>query len=127
MSEITKLVQTEGSAMSDVLTAGGMMLLCALGSLVSAFAVGFFVAQIVAGLSMRLREVTLIDKIFAVCDYYLNIPELVMEIMSKDFYKEDYEDVTSKLITDAVSYEMVKKYYVDLVTELFRTDIICSL
>ena len=56
MSEITKLVQTEGSAMSDVLTAGGMMLLCALGSLVSAFAVGFFVAQIAAGLSMRLRE-----------------------------------------------------------------------
>ena len=29
MSEITMLVQTEGSAMSDILAAGGMMLLCA--------------------------------------------------------------------------------------------------
>ena len=32
------------------------MLLCALGSLVTAFIVGFFVAQIAAGLAMRLRE-----------------------------------------------------------------------
>lgn len=56
MSEITKLVQTQGSEMSDILSAGGYMLLCALGSLVSAFIVGFFVSQIAAGLSMRLRE-----------------------------------------------------------------------
>ena len=42
MSEITKLVQTEGSEMSEILSAGGMMLLCALGSLVSAVVVGFF-------------------------------------------------------------------------------------
>lgn len=56
MSEITMLVQTEGSAMKDVLTAGGMMLICAFGSLLSAFIVGFFVARIAAGLSMRLRE-----------------------------------------------------------------------
>lgn len=56
MSEITKLVQTEGSEMSEILTAGGYMLLCALGSLVSAFIVGFFVSRIAAGFSMRLRE-----------------------------------------------------------------------
>ena len=56
MREITTLVQTEGSEMSDVLTAGGYMLLCALGSLAAAFTVGFFVARIAAGLSMRLRE-----------------------------------------------------------------------
>lgn len=36
MSEITKLVQTEGSEMSDIVKAGGKMLACALGSLVSA-------------------------------------------------------------------------------------------
>lgn len=29
MSEITRLVQTEGSLMSDILVAGGKMLLCA--------------------------------------------------------------------------------------------------
>ena len=56
MSEITMLVQTEGSALGDILAAGGSMLLCALGSLVSAFVVGFFAAQIAAGLAQRLRS-----------------------------------------------------------------------
>ncbi len=56
MSEITKLVQSEGSQMSDILVAGGYMLLCALGSLMATFIVGYFVAKIAAGLSMRLRE-----------------------------------------------------------------------
>ena len=41
---------------AKVLSTGGSMLLCALGSLVTAFIVGFFVAQIAAGLAMRLRE-----------------------------------------------------------------------
>lgn len=58
MSEITQLVQTEGSAMGDILTAGGYMLLCAVGSLIATFIVGYFVAKIAAGLSMRLREKT---------------------------------------------------------------------
>ena len=35
MSEITKLVQTEGSKMSDILSQGGYMLLCASGSCLS--------------------------------------------------------------------------------------------
>jgi ATP-binding cassette subfamily B multidrug efflux pump len=56
MSEITRLVQTEGSVMGNILTSGGKMLLCALGSLASAVIVGFLVAKIAAGLSMRLRE-----------------------------------------------------------------------
>lgn len=56
MREITTLVQTPGSEMGEVLSAGGSMLLCALGSLVTAFIVGFFVAQIAARLAMRLRE-----------------------------------------------------------------------
>lgn len=56
MSEITKMVQTEGSTMNDILGAGGYMLLCALGSLVATFVVGYFVAKIAAGLSMRLRD-----------------------------------------------------------------------
>lgn len=56
MSEITRLVQTEGSEMSDILYNGGMMLLCALGSLAATFIVGYFVAKVAAGLSKRLRE-----------------------------------------------------------------------
>ena len=56
MSEITVLVQTKGSAMSEIWKAGGYMLLCALGSLVSSCVVGFFVARIAAGISKRLRS-----------------------------------------------------------------------
>ena len=42
MSEITRLTQMPGSAMADIWLAGGKMLLCALGSVVSAVIVGFF-------------------------------------------------------------------------------------
>lgn len=56
MKEITTLIQTEGSAMNDVLTAGGKMLLCALGSLVASVIVGFFAARIAASLSRTLRS-----------------------------------------------------------------------
>ncbi|MCD8188103.1 MAG: ABC transporter ATP-binding protein/permease [Ruminococcus sp.] len=56
MSEITQLVQTEGSELSDVWIEGGKMLACALGSLASAFAVGFFAARVAAGFSSRLRS-----------------------------------------------------------------------
>lgn len=55
MSEITMLVQTEGSKMSEIFLAGGKMLLCALGSLLMAIAVGFFAARLAAGFSRRLR------------------------------------------------------------------------
>ena len=56
MSEITKLVETEGSAMNDIWTAGGMMLLCSLGSLASSVAVCFLASNIAAGFSKRLRS-----------------------------------------------------------------------
>lgn len=56
MSEITMLVQTPGSAMSDIWLAGGKMLLCTLGSLAGAVIVGFFAARIAAAFSRRLRS-----------------------------------------------------------------------
>lgn len=56
MSNITMLVQTENSEMSEILKNGGYMLLCALGSMASAVIVGFFAARIGAGLSKTLRE-----------------------------------------------------------------------
>ena len=55
MSAITTLVQTEGSAMADILTQGGYMLLCALGSGAASVIVGYFAAQVAAGLARRLR------------------------------------------------------------------------
>lgn len=56
MAEITKLVQTQGSAMSDVLEQGGYMLLCAGGSLFSAIVVGYLISIISASFSMNLRK-----------------------------------------------------------------------
>lgn len=56
MSEITKLVTTEGSHISDVLTEGAKMLFCAFGSVAMSVIVGFFAAKIAAGFSKRLRS-----------------------------------------------------------------------
>lgn len=55
MSEITRLVQTEGSQMNDILLAGGKMLLCALGSMLLTVCTTFFTAQIASRFSARLR------------------------------------------------------------------------
>ena len=62
MSTITKLVQTEGSKMSDIITNGGYMLLCALGSLISAVIVGYLISLFSSGFSYKLRK-KLFDKV----------------------------------------------------------------
>lgn len=62
MSEITRLVQTSNSEMREILSAGGYMLLCAFGSLIAAFIVGYFAAQIASNLSWKLRS-SVYDKI----------------------------------------------------------------
>lgn len=62
MSQITTLIETQGSAIGDVWSAGGMMLLCALGSLVSSVAVCFFASRIAAAFSRRLRK-EMFDKV----------------------------------------------------------------
>lgn len=56
MAEITQLVQTPGSEMKDIWIAGGWMLLCAIGSLIAAFIVGYFAARIGSSFSQRLRS-----------------------------------------------------------------------
>ena len=56
MSEITVLVQTEGSQMSEILKNGGYMLACALGSLISAIIVGYLASNISANFSMKVRK-----------------------------------------------------------------------
>ena len=56
MAEITRLIQTPDSALSSVVWAGMKMLSCAILSMAAMFVVGYFVAQVAAGLSKRLRE-----------------------------------------------------------------------
>ena len=62
MSEITKLVQTEGSKMSAILQNGGYMLLCAFGSLLSAILVGYIASNVSASFSKNIRK-KLFDKV----------------------------------------------------------------
>ncbi len=55
MSNITQLVQTRGASINNILREGSYMLLCAFGSLVSAFIVGYFTSTIAASFSYRTR------------------------------------------------------------------------
>lgn len=56
MSQITVLVQSEGSQMSEILEQGGYMLLCAGGSLVSAIIVGYLASLLSASFSRTLMK-----------------------------------------------------------------------
>lgn len=55
MADITRLVQTPGSEMGEILAAGGKMLLCALGSLAAAVITAVCAAKIATGFSKTLR------------------------------------------------------------------------
>ena len=56
MSNITKLVQTSGSKMNDILANGFYMLLCAFGSFMVSVFTGYIIAYITSSLSLSLRE-----------------------------------------------------------------------
>ena len=62
MSEITRLVENEGSAMSDTIHNGVMMIGCAFASLLAAIVVGYIASNLSATLSLRIRK-TLFDKV----------------------------------------------------------------
>ena len=56
MSDITTLVETPGSAMSDIWIAGGKMLLISLGSVACAIVTGYISARVGSSFSQRLRS-----------------------------------------------------------------------
>ncbi len=56
MSEITLLIQTEGSTMEEILKQGVYMLLCAGGSLLSAILVGYLASKVAADFSYNTRK-----------------------------------------------------------------------
>ena len=56
MSEITQLVKTQGSQMSDIWKNGSMMLVCSLGSLILTVITGYLVANVAANLSKNIRK-----------------------------------------------------------------------
>ncbi|MFV0250370.1 MAG: ABC transporter ATP-binding protein [Bacilli bacterium] len=56
MSEITKLLQTEGTTIKEILVPGTSMIICAIGSLIGAVIVGYLVSNIAATFSKNLRK-----------------------------------------------------------------------
>ena len=56
MSTITRLIQTAGSSVSEVLKQGSHMLLCAFGSMASAIMIGYLSSGLSASFSLKLRE-----------------------------------------------------------------------
>ena len=56
MNRITVLIETPGSAMSEVWGAGGMMLLCSVGSVLASVVTAIFAARIGSDLGFTLRE-----------------------------------------------------------------------
>ena len=56
MSEITRLIQNDGSKMKDILREGSFMLGCAFSSMISAILVGYFTSMLSASFSLRIRE-----------------------------------------------------------------------
>lgn len=55
MAEITRLVQVEGSTMPQILTAGGKMLSCSLGSLLASVATAVCASRIATGFGGTMR------------------------------------------------------------------------
>ena len=62
MVEITKLVQTQGSKLVDILIQGGWMLLCAFGSLALGVITGYASAYVSSTFTLRIRKL-LFDKV----------------------------------------------------------------
>lgn len=56
MSNITTLVQTQGSSMREILKTGLFMMLCAFGSLVTAIIICFIASKVASTLSFRIRN-----------------------------------------------------------------------
>ena len=56
MSEITRLVQSSNSSLNDILIQGLYMILCALGSLLSAVFTGYFISNAAASFSYTVRK-----------------------------------------------------------------------
>lgn len=70
-AKLTTTIYSESLIMGEILKNGGMMLLCALGSLVSAISVGYFSSHIAANFAKTLRE-NLFNKISEFSDKEIN-------------------------------------------------------
>lgn len=92
MSAITRLVQTEGSSISEIALNGAYMLFCALGSLMGAIIVGYFAANLASNFSKTLRE-----KIFS----------KVLKFSTKEMKELETSSLITRTTNDITQIEML--------------------
>ena len=102
MTSITKLVQTEGSKMSDVLVEGAKMMACAFGSLISAFITGYFASYVAASFGKNLRR-----------DIFTKVESFGMEEIKKfstsSLITRTTNDVTQVVMLIAIGLQVIIK------------------
>ena len=92
MSAITRLVETEGSSIGEIALQGVYMLLCALGSLISAVIVGYFASNLASNFSKTLR-----DKIFS----------KVLKFSTKEMKELETSSLITRTTNDITQVEML--------------------
>lgn len=100
MSSITTLIQRDGSNMGDILLQGGYMLSCALGSLIAAIFVGYFISLVAANSSLMLRE-----KIFKKVGSFSNSE--IKEFSTSSLITRTTNDVTQIEILISMGLQMI--------------------
>ena len=102
MTSITRLVQTEGSKMSDVLIEGAKMMACAFGSLISAFITGYFASYVAASFGKNLRR-----------DIFTKVESFGMEEIKKfstsSLITRTTNDVTQVVMFIAIGLQVIVK------------------
>ncbi len=102
MSEITQLVETDGSEMADILRNGMYMIACAFASLLSAICVGYIASNLSATLSLRVRK-ALFNKV-----EQLNLEEL-NHFSTGSLITRSTNDITQIQMFVAMGLQMIIK------------------
>lgn len=92
MSSISRLVQTEGSKMSDIIHEGALMLACACASLVSSCIVGYYAANIASSFATTIRS-----KIF----------NKIQEYSSEEMKKFETSSLITRTTNDVTQVDMI--------------------
>ena len=102
VSNITVLVQTEGSSIFEILEQGLYMLLCAFGSLVSAIVVGYFATDVASDFARNLRK-RIFDKV-----QYFGIEE-IKKFSTSSLITRTTNDVTQVEILIGMGLQLLIK------------------
>ena len=92
MTDITRLIQTEGSKFNDIIVKGLYMLGCAFGSLISSFIVGYLIANLSARFSKNIR---------------LKIFDKVQSFSTGEIKKYNVSSLITRTTNDITQLEMV--------------------